>query len=277
MVANLLTMGNAVCGFIAIVLIGSAPAVQYAEPGLPVQFKYAVWLVFLGMAFDALDGRVARSTNTTSPLGAQLDSMADLTTFGLVPSVLMFHMNQLSPFWQHHRWILWCLCIAYFLGAVLRLARFSVETKPEESAHMCFRGLPTPGAAGLIASYMILYFYLQMFNKPEMQWFDEWKDEIQSFSNVIPLVLPFLGGLLGYTMVSNRLWYSHVAGRLLSRRTFDAFAYVTFGIVLLAVIPEVLFPVLFTWYLLTAPCTFLIDLLPGRKAKQKKHAGFEQR
>lgn len=265
MVANLLTIGNAVCGFVAIILIGRA---SQAGDAACTDLKHAAWLILFGMVFDALDGRVARSTGTTSALGAQLDSLSDLVTFGVAPAVLVFHTQHLFSFsfWAKHQWILWCLCAAYFLGAVLRLARFNVENEPDESAHLCFKGLPTPGAAGVIASTMVFFCYIQDFKQRELiNYFDQWKDSIQNAAHYIPMALPFLAGFLGYTMVSNSLHYVHVAGRFLSRRTFDAFAYVIFGIIAILFVPEITLPLLFLIYLLSAPIQFVVAKLSRRK------------
>ncbi|HNR99899.1 MAG TPA: CDP-alcohol phosphatidyltransferase family protein [Planctomycetota bacterium] len=267
MIANLLTVGNAVCGFIAIALMATGP--RLAE-GPPVELKWAAWLIFLGMVFDMLDGRVARSTGTTSELGAQLDTLADMITFGAAPALIVLQMHRLPEVWPWHlpNWVLWCFCIAYFLGAVLRLARFTVENVPDESAHLCFKGIPSPGAAGLLASLTVFYFYLKNFKHPELvKWVPPaWKEPLQAFADVIPGALPVLALVLGYTMVSNRLRYAHVVSRFLSRRTFDAFAYVIFGLVLLVALPEITLPVVFLVYLLSSPVQHLAARLRARKA-----------
>lgn len=263
MVANLITVGNAVCGFIAITLMAGGAAAGAPPP----QIKHAAWLILFGMVFDVLDGRVARSTGTTSELGAQLDTLADLTTFGVAPALLAFRLHQTSDVRYVGTWALWCFCIAYFLGAVLRLARFTVENSDDESAHLCFKGLPSPGAAGVIASAAILYFYLVDFKHAELQWkwVLPWKDQIQNAAQAIPLALPYVAGLLGYTMVSNRLRYVHVAGHLLSRRSFDMFAYVIFGLLVVIVFPELALPLIFFGYLASAPVKFLLDQLARRR------------
>lgn len=267
MIANLLTLGNAVCGFIAIALIASGPR---ASEGLPIELKWAAWLIFLGMVFDMLDGRIARSTGTTTELGAQLDTLADMITFGAAPAIVILQMHKLPDAWPWHlpNWTLWCLSIAYFLGAVLRLARFTVENVPDESAHLCFKGIPTPGAAGMVASLTVFYFYLKDFKQPELvKWLPAgWKEPLQASADVIPGILPVLALVLGYTMVSNRLRYMHVVSRFLSRRTFDAFAYVTFGLVLLVALPEITLPAVFLVYLLSSPAQHLAERLRARKA-----------
>jgi CDP-diacylglycerol--serine O-phosphatidyltransferase len=261
-VANLLTMGNAVCGFVAVILAGSGAK---AGTGLHLEFKAAAWLIIFGMILDVLDGRVARTTGSATDIGAHLDSLADLVTFGLAPAVVVFRMHQLLPPWSMWRWALWCLSIAYFLGAVLRLARFTAETGAEESSHLSFRGLPSPGAAGVLASSVIFYFYLKQFKEPELRLLKAWHGSLDAFADYIPAVLPFLAAALGYLMVSDRLRYAHVPGYLIRRRTFDSFAYLVFGIMLIALVPEVILPCLFFGYLATSPVRFVIDNLPWRK------------
>jgi len=265
MVANLLTLGNAVCGFIAIVFAGGG------TPGadtLHLEFKKAAWLIIFGMFFDVLDGRVARTTRSSTDLGAALDSLADVVTFGVAPAVLVFRMHTTLPQWSMWRWMLWCLSIAYFLGAVLRLARFTAETSDQEADHMCFKGLPSPGAAGMISSFVILYFYLMEFKQRELALLQPWETQLQALASWIPAFLPFMAGFLGYLMVSNRLRYVHVGGYLVNRRGFDSLVYVIFGLIVLAIFPEVFLPILFVAYLLSAPLRFAFQNIPKKKAQQ---------
>ena len=268
MVANLLTLGNAVCGFVAVVLIGSGG--KPAET-LHLEFKTAAWLIIFGMVFDVLDGRVARSTKTTTDIGAQLDSLADAVTFGLAPAVLVFRMHMILPEWNLWRWMLWCLSLAYFLGAVLRLARFTAETEDDEASHLCFKGLPSPGAAGVIASCVVLYFYIKEFKQKELTLLLPWQSSLERVADTIPIFLPFLAGLLGYLMVSNRLRYFHVAGRLVTRHGFDALVYVIFGVILVAIFPEVILPLLFFGYLFSGPVKLVVSQLTKGKECEDAH------
>ena len=98
------------------------------------------------------------------------------------------------------------------------------------------------------------------------KWLSPWHDSLEAFADWIPIVFPFAAGVLGYAMVSNRLRYVHVAGHLVTRRTFDAFAYVTFGAIAIAVFPEVTLPLLFLIYLLSAPVKLAAESIPWRKA-----------
>ena len=249
---NLLTIGNGICGFVALTTlyrVGPNPAEATAA------FATAAWLVFLGMVFDVFDGKVARAAGGSSALGAQLDSLCDLITFGLVPAMMILQMNR-SP---ESNWekLVTVLSLAYFLGATMRLARFTAENSPDESAHLAFKGLPTPAAGGCVASLVIFYCYIQQFSKPELRWIsDNWiaQDKIQNAIGFIPLLLPFFALVLGFTMVSNRLVFDHAGSWFFGRKhSFDFFAYIIFGAVLAAVIPEVLLPIGFLGYLIYKP------------------------
>jgi CDP-diacylglycerol--serine O-phosphatidyltransferase len=139
---NLFTVGNIFCGFFAVTLC-------LGDPG-PVELRRAAIAIFFGSFFDMFDGRVARLTKTQSEFGVQLDSLADLATFGVAPAVLL------------HRWCLgemgfWGLIIAflYVAGGALRLARFNVIASREAGTSKHFLGLPIPLAAGTVVSLVL--------------------------------------------------------------------------------------------------------------------------
>ncbi len=161
----------------------------------------AAWLVFLGMFCDALDGRVARMTNTTSSFGAQLDSLADVVTFGVTPA-LIARVSLGFGFPNVPGRILVALGVVYLVGAALRLARYNVESarmSGEESDHVTkvFRGLPSPAAAGVVAALILLQ------HEYGLRWM-EW-------------LLLFITPALGFLMIS-RLPYSHLMNRYVDGR-----------------------------------------------------------
>jgi CDP-diacylglycerol--serine O-phosphatidyltransferase len=160
-----LTLGNAACGFGAITYaarVGPDPA------GDQFLFISAV-LIFLAMLFDMLDGSVARLARQTSDFGAQLDSLCDAVSFGVAPAFLMLRLlhsmefdssgvnnleERFRPFFEYPSRLLWVIACLFSLCALLRLARFNVETD-EEDSHTSFSGLPSPAAAATIASFPI--------------------------------------------------------------------------------------------------------------------------
>ena len=98
---------------------------------------------------DALDGRIARLTDSCSAFGAELDSLADLVSFGVAPAVLAYQWG-LVPHGQP-----FLAAFAFVLAAALRLARFNVHS--HETDGSCFAGLPSPAAAGLVVSVVALH------------------------------------------------------------------------------------------------------------------------
>jgi CDP-diacylglycerol---serine O-phosphatidyltransferase len=116
-------------------------------------FMMAAVSIMIANVLDALDGRIARVTNTTSEFGIEYDSLADLVAFGVAPGVLVYRWG-LEP-WGTWGWLAASL---YVTCGALRLARFNVQYDNAEKRH--FIGLPIPGAAEVIASTVLLHQYL---------------------------------------------------------------------------------------------------------------------
>lgn len=196
---SLLTTGNIVCGFASITFATKALMAQHMaqhvasmEPLSLQYFDAAAWCIMLAMIFDALDGMVARMTHTTSDFGCQLDSLADVITFGLAPAFMVKAMSQGFP-----PRIGWLISTLFLVCAALRLARFNVETGEDDSAHEYFKGLPTPAAAGMIASLIILHNDLVL----------KWNTDVIRF--LLPLVTLGLAAL----MISN-IPFAHVVTQM---------------------------------------------------------------
>ena len=269
--ANLLTIGNGICGFAALVKLSQLQLAEDNTLANPENLVFAGYLILLGMLFDAFDGKVARMVKGATELGAQLDSLCDLITFGLVPAFMIFQMQLgTSPRWMN---VVWFFSLAYFLGALLRLARFNVENSPEEDAHLCFKGLPSPAAAGCVASLVIFQNYVLKAEQAELKWISENLFSIESmktFVTAISYVLPFLGAFLGFTMVSSRLKFEHVGSRIFGRsHSWEFFVSLIFAALLLAIVPEVFLPLAFIGYLVWTPVMFLFRLVFfGRRGSQ---------
>ncbi len=130
------TMGNAVCGFLAILSVFDGQIID------------ACWLVIFAGFLDALDGKVARLSGGTSQFGVELDSLADFLSFGCAPAVIV-HSLKLSQFGKWGA----IISIVYIMAAAYRLARYNVMADTEEKRD--FVGLPVPMAAGLLVSAII--------------------------------------------------------------------------------------------------------------------------
>jgi len=143
---NLFTLASVFCGYYAITL-----AVENASN--EAFYRAALLLVF-AMLFDTIDGRVARLTRTQSAFGVQLDSLADVMSFGLAPAVLVYQ-------WSLREFGIVGILIAFFYLAcgTIRLARFNVLATEESGAPKApdkyILGLPIPAAAGILISLIV--------------------------------------------------------------------------------------------------------------------------
>lgn len=140
---NLFTTGTLFAGFFAIM------------SSIDGNYIYAVIAIFLGMLTDALDGRVARLTNTQSDFGKEYDSLADMVAFGLAPALVMYQwsLHELADFGRFGRQLAWVVPFFYAAMAALRLARFNVQ-EPDKSERGVFFGLPSPSAAAMTMGYV---------------------------------------------------------------------------------------------------------------------------
>ena len=136
-IPNIITLLNLICGTLAIIAMISEPSVN----ALPIAFG----LMISAAVFDFLDGFAARLLKCPSPLGVQLDSLADMVTFGVLPSIIALKIFYLTG--GEGLWGSLTLLIAPF--SALRLAKFNID----DSQHEDFEGLPTPANALLIGSF----------------------------------------------------------------------------------------------------------------------------
>jgi CDP-diacylglycerol--serine O-phosphatidyltransferase len=197
---NLMTAANLFCGFMAVVnciharLAESSFTGQYLDATAPQHYRYAVLLIFGAAIFDSLDGRLARLGGRESLFGAEFDSLADVVSFGVAPTLLMFFVI-LSPT-QGMPWfreIGWFIGFIYLLCAAMRLARFNVITNPllrrsQKELSSDFLGLPVPAAAATVASTVLVLLKMA--------------DSDKSL-NQFALVLPFLMLLIAILMMSS--------------------------------------------------------------------------
>jgi len=145
-----ITMASVLCGFSSVVMsinaAGSAPE-RY--------FLWAAGLLVLAGVFDGLDGRVARATNTATEFGVQLDSLADVISFGMAPAILAYRYGffQLGIHDSQLRAVGWAACFVFTACGALRLARFNVQVGSTDPRY--FMGLPIPAGAACIASVII--------------------------------------------------------------------------------------------------------------------------
>ncbi len=135
---SVLTLGNLLCGFLSLIY------------SISDEFILAAWLIVLAAFLDAADGRLARLTGSNSRFGMELDSLADLSSFGLVTSLLLYRYSLSSAG-------IWGLAVAFvfFTCGALRLARYNVLSASARRER--YIGLPVPVTAVTLVSYTLFF------------------------------------------------------------------------------------------------------------------------
>jgi CDP-diacylglycerol--serine O-phosphatidyltransferase len=206
---NAFTTGALFCGFYAIVA------------AMNQRFEHACWAVFIAMILDALDGRIARLTNTQSEFGAQYDSLSDMVSFGAAPALVIYEwslrgLGKLG----------WIAAFVYCAGAALRLARFNTNIEVVDKRF--FQGLPSPAAAALVVGFIM------MMTDPD----------INVSSRQVDWVSWFIAVFAGLTMVSNVPFYSFKDVNFRKSVPFIVVFLIALGFALVAIDPpKVLWPI----------------------------------
>jgi CDP-diacylglycerol---serine O-phosphatidyltransferase len=194
--ANILTMSNLFCGCCAIVCL-----FQNQHAGVVIFFA-------LGFLFDALDGRVARHFGVTGPMGKELDSLADMVTFGVLPGTIMYYLlSKAMGFGEYARMfglghgggvVLWAFpafLISVFAG--LRLAKYNLDTRQSDT----FIGLPTPANTTFVIGLFLIYMNNTM---PPGNWFVDAAGNPQGFGDLLmnPFLLFGIIGVLSFLQIA---------------------------------------------------------------------------
>jgi len=233
---NLITTGAMFAGFYAIVAsIGG-------------DFSSAAIAVFVAALLDGMDGRVARLTNTQSEFGVQYDSLSDLISFGLAPSLVMYTwslsaLKDYGPTWGK---IGWAAAFIYAACAALRLARFNTQVGVVDKRY--FQGLASPAAAAVCMSFVW-----------SMDKFDISGADVCRF-------MPVMAVVVGLLMVSRFRYYSFKSLPMGDRVPF---LWVLIGVLVLVpffIDPPRVLLVVFTLYLLSGP----VMTLWGRATRRRR-------
>lgn len=207
------------------------------------RFEFAAVAIFIAMVLDGMDGRVARLTNTQSAFGAEYDSMADLTSFGIAPAIVLYiwslaFLGKLG----------WVAAFVHAAGAALRLARFNTQVTTADKRY--FQGLPSPSAAAILAGF--LWFGLE-----------------HGFSGEgvrhIALALALMTGLL---MVSNFRYYSFKDIDLRGRIPFVRVIVMMLTFAVIFTNPPLMLFALFTAYAISGP---VVTLLMRKRWRERRN------
>ncbi len=228
---SLATLGNAICGFAAIYVAGLDPANAGADWWTHWfanhRFLAAAYLIFLAMVFDALDGRLARFTRHTTDFGGQLDSLADVISFGVAPPFLALQLfrHEILNLPVAISRLIWAFGAIYLSCAALRLARFNVSNEHGEQHHFSFLGLPSPGAAGTVGGLVLMQQGLALHRSESMD----------KLALACVWLLPFIVLLTGLLMVS-AIRYPHLVNKYLRGKRSMARLLITLSFLLLIVV-----------------------------------------
>ena len=184
--------------------------------------------ILVAAVLDALDGRIARMTNTSTKFGAEYDSLADVIAFGVAPGV-MAYMWSLSAF---GKWG-WAVAFLFVVCGALRLARFNVQLGIIDSK--VFNGLPIPGAACVLATSVLLFYKLGGEGR---------------FDNLSVIVGVFFLALL---MVSNVKFYSFKDLNYFARKPFTSLVLIILILIVVYAEPEIMIFTFVTGYGLSGP------------------------
>ena len=259
---SLFTIGNIFCAYYSVMST------------LNQKYDYAALAIGVGYILDGLDGRVARLTGTSTEFGAQLDSLADVLTFGIAPAILAFdwgiewmsgahspRLADLNQFEQHVRSGGWLVTFAFVICGALRLARFNVQAqKPSDAASKrYFVGLPIPAGAGLLAS--VVHF---------------WQTPVASVGT--SLLWCLLIGMTAFLMISTIRYQNFKELGIFARRPRMTLVAAAMLIVLIFQYSEVMLLLLAVTYVASGPVSRLIQAvrrLPIHGANHEEHRSLE--
>ncbi|GAB4122218.1 MAG: CDP-diacylglycerol--serine O-phosphatidyltransferase [Sideroxydans sp.] len=220
---NLFTTAALFAGFYAIV------------QSMNGRYEIAAVAIFIAMVLDGLDGRVARLTHTQSEFGAEYDSLSDMVSFGVAPSILMYEW----AFRDLGKWG-WFAAFIYCAGAALRLARFNTNIDVVDKRY--FQGLPSPAAAALVAGFVWVMLDND-FSGHELRWY--------------AAALTVFAGL---SMVSSLKYYSFKSLNMRKSVPFIVIFLFALFFILVSVDPPLHLFLLFLGYCLSGYVMGLLDL-----------------
>jgi CDP-diacylglycerol--serine O-phosphatidyltransferase len=229
---NFITTASMFCGFVAIV------------SSIQGRFEHAALAILIATVFDAVDGRIARLTNTTSHFGIQYDSLADLVSFGVAPAVVAY-LWALEPYGRFG----WLAAFLFTVCGALRLARFNVQKGSVDPSY--FVGLPIPAAAFLIAATILL-----------SSEFDLRPVEGQPF-----LVMIYA---LSFLMVSTIKYFSFKNVKFLHKKSLNSLVAVILVSVVVAAKPHIMLWVIMFVYVVSGPVGLILHYVKHKGALDKE-------
>jgi len=227
---NLITAGSLFCGFFALLRT------------LQEDFYTAAVFILASGLLDGMDGKIARYTNTTTRFGVEFDSLADVIAFCVAPGILVYAWA-LEPFGRMG----WLAAFLFVVCGALRLARFNLQGSTVESRF--FSGLPTPAAAGVIATGVLVFYEA---------------GDTGISRHLTVLIVTYL---LAFLMVSTFKYYGFKDIELFRRKPFRWLVIAILLLIVVAYAPEYTLFGLFFAYFISGPILSLVFLYRRRHSK----------
>lgn len=207
------------------------------------QYDLAATAIFIGMLADGLDGRIARLTNTQTAFGAQYDSLSDMVTFGVAPSLLLYS-------WSLHELgkVGWLVAFVYTAAVALRLARFNTQASSEDKRY--FQGLACPASAAMMISLVWLAHQYHLQNEAV---------------RILTAILAAIGSVL---MVSNVRYHSFKEVDFKGKVPFLYLLIVVILFVAIAANPAIVLFSASVIYALSGPVQTMVMIYKLRKERQ---------
>ncbi len=217
-IPNSLTLCNSLCGYAAILVTLQAYKHVDDQHAMAAIFAWSAGLILFAMVFDMFDGFTARLLHASSLHGIQMDSLADMTTFGVAPATLVAVMaHNMRHIERAGEFVPICMLCGIYLGcAALRLATYNVHAMYEKKSSDIFTGLPSPGAAAALCT-IILFAATEKGSNTLREYFR---------------YLPIYATILGFLMVS-QVPYLHF-GKYLASARYHKERLLIIGLLLLA-------------------------------------------
>ena len=207
------------------------------------KFTHGAVAIIIAGVFDQLDGKIARATNTTSTFGVEYDSLADLISFGVAPSIMMY-LWALKPLGR----IGWLAAFLFAVCGALRLARFNTQSGSSSGEY--FTGLPIPAAAGMIATTLLFYHRVNLTEKPNA------------------MLLLALVYLLSFLMVSSIKYYSFKKLELFKKMNFNVLVAMILVLIFIAAQPSIALFLTGLVYVVSGPVMTLRNLKTIKKKER---------
>jgi len=234
-VPTLLTLGNAVCGLAAIAYASRIGKADSSEEANRMFMAASGWLIGAAMIFDTLDGFFARLFKAAGRFGAELDSLCDAVSFGAAPAFLLLQLGPGRDQPLMHQ-CLAAVAVLYLMCALLRLARFNVELVDGGSKR--FKGLPSPAAAGCIATLAVARGMLP----------SRWPGYDTEWVNSLLEIWATLGAIFVAILMVSNVGYPHLTKQMIRGKRKLSQTMIVVLLVAAVVLREFVFVILFWTY-----------------------------